>query len=109
MRKRTVWMYLLICFFSFGQTGAAQQAVPNVITDWAAIMQPAVIGGTSTRPAGSAFVLATMIHLAMYDAAMAVEGGYQPYASSITAPAGTDVRAAVATAAARAPTPEGAS
>jgi len=32
--------------------------------------------------------------LAMYDAAMAIEGGYQPFAAAIEAPEGADVRAA---------------
>jgi hypothetical protein len=42
-----------------------------------------------------------MVALAVYDAVVAVEGGYQPYALAVRAPAGTDVRAAVATAAYR--------
>jgi len=37
----------------------------------------------------------------MYDAAMAIEGGYTPFAAAISAPPGADVRAAVATAAYR--------
>jgi hypothetical protein len=42
-----------------------------------------------------------MIQLAMYDAAIAIEGGYEPYGSPLSAPNGADVRAAVATAAYR--------
>ena len=42
-----------------------------------------------------------MIVLAMYDAAVAIEGGYQPFATTIQAAHGADVRAAVATAAYR--------
>ena len=44
-------------------------------------------------------ILHTIVHLAVYDAVVAVEGGYRPYAARITAPRRTDVRAAVATAA----------
>jgi hypothetical protein len=40
-----------------------------------------------------------MVLLAVYDAVVAIEGGYQPYAGAITAYPGADVRAAVATAA----------
>ena len=40
-----------------------------------------------------------MVHLAVYDAVVAIEGGYRPDATRIAAPRGTDVRAAVATAA----------
>src|SRR5262245_49837616 len=39
-----------------------------------------------------------MVHIAVYDAVVAIEGGYQPFAVVISAPAGSDVRAAVATA-----------
>jgi hypothetical protein len=40
-----------------------------------------------------------MVHLAVYDAVIAIEGGYRPFATRIDAPRGADVRAAVATAA----------
>jgi hypothetical protein len=40
-----------------------------------------------------------MVLLAVYDAVVAIEGGYQPYAAAITGYPGADVRAAVATAA----------
>ena len=39
-----------------------------------------------------------MVQIAVYDAVVAIEGGYQPFAFAIPAPAGSDVRAAVATA-----------
>jgi hypothetical protein len=44
-------------------------------------------------------VLHATIQLAVYNAAIAIEGGFQPYGSRISAPHGADVRAAVATAA----------
>jgi hypothetical protein len=71
----------------------------NVVTDWAAIVQPAINNAAAPRPPASSEVLHTMVALAVYDAVMAVEGGYQPYALAMQAPAGADVRAAVATAA----------
>src|SRR6478735_837203 len=48
----------------------------NVVTDWATIVQ-----------------------LAVYDAVMAIEGGYKSFTPAIPAPARADVRAAAATAA----------
>src|SRR5262249_19629019 len=99
MKTRLILMSVLFCCCLFGQSTLAQSPAPNVITDWVTIVQPAVSGGPSTRPPASSFVLAAMVHIAMYDAAMAIEGGYEPYAARITAPAGADVRAAVATAA----------
>jgi hypothetical protein len=46
-------------------------------------------------------ILHTTVQLAVYDAVMAIVGGYEPYAAAIAAPRGADVRAAVATAAYR--------
>jgi hypothetical protein len=76
-------------------------AAPNVVTDWAGIVQSAINNPGAPRPPASSEVLHAMIVLAMYDAAMAIEGGYQPFTAAIEAPAGADVRAAVATAAYR--------
>lgn len=72
---------------------------PNAVTDWATIVQPAIHNAAAPRPPASSQVLHAMILLAVYDAAMAIEGGYQPYSGAITAYPGADVRAAVATAA----------
>lgn len=71
---------------------------PNAVTDWAAIVQQAIHNATAPRPPASAQVLHAMVLLAAYDAVVAIEGGYQPYAVAITAYPGADVRAAVATA-----------
>jgi hypothetical protein len=76
-------------------------AAPNVVTDWAGIVQPAIHNPSAPRPPASAQVIHAMIMLAMYDATVAIEGRYEPFAASIQAPAGADVRAAVATAAYR--------
>ncbi len=48
---------------------------------------------------GEAAVYMGIVHVAIYDAAVAIEGGYQPYAPTPTAPAGTSPEAAIATAA----------
>jgi len=74
---------------------------PNVVTDWAGIVQAAVHNAAAPRPPASSQVLHAIIVLAMYDATMAIEGGYEPFAATLQAPAGADVRAAVATAAYR--------
>jgi hypothetical protein len=86
---------LLLCYGLYGQSSLAQ----NVVTDWAEIIQPAINNPSAPRPPASSEVLHTIIQLAMYDAAIAIEGGYTTYAAAISAPAGADVRAAVATAA----------
>ena len=49
--------------------------------------------------AGASEILHTMVHLAVYDAVVAVDGGSRPFAARIAAKPGADLRAAVATAA----------
>ncbi len=39
-----------------------------------------------------------IVHVAIYDAALAFEGGYQPYAIALSAPPGASAEAAIATA-----------
>jgi hypothetical protein len=73
----------------------------NAVTDWASIVQPAINNASAPRPPASSEILHTIIQLAVYDAVVAIEGGYEPYAAAIEAPAGADLRAAVATAAYR--------
>jgi hypothetical protein len=97
---KKIWasICLLLCYGVYVESSLAQ----NVVTDWAEIIQPAVIkidGQSTPRPPTSSEVLHTIVQLAMYDAAMAIEKGYTPYAVSISAPPGADIRAAVATAA----------
>jgi hypothetical protein len=48
---------------------------------------------------GEAAVYLGIVHVAMYDAAVALEGGYRPYVPTPAAPANTSPRAAIATAA----------
>ena len=48
---------------------------------------------------GEAAVYMGIVHAAIYDAAVAIEGGYKPYAIKLKAPPGTSPAAAVATAA----------
>jgi hypothetical protein len=74
----------------------------NAVADWAAIVQPAIHNAGEPRPPASSEVLHTIIQLAVYDAVVAVEGGYEPYTTAIDAPEGANLQAAVATAAYRA-------
>ena len=78
----------------------AQSATsPNVVAEWAAIIQPAiVVTDTGPRSAGTSQILHTTIMLAAYDAAVAVEGEFRPFIAAIPQVPYADVRAAVATA-----------
>lgn len=94
MNTRYLFAHLLTCACLYGQ---------NVVTDWATI----ITNPTSTPPKSPPvqYLIRATVHLAMYDAAVSVQGGYSPYSSVVRAPAGTDIRAAVATAAYRAARP----
>jgi hypothetical protein len=48
---------------------------------------------------GEAAVYMGIVHVAIYDAAVAIEGGYRPYAFTGTAPSNTSLASAIATAA----------
>ena len=91
---------LLLCgVLLAGPTQASADTAPNAVTDWELIVQQAVHNASAPRPPASALVLHAVVVLAMYDAVMAIEGGYEPYAATIQAWPGSDARAAVATAA----------
>src|SRR6266496_6025503 len=47
---------------------------------------------------GEAAVYMGIVHAAIYDAAVAIEGGYEPYAIAVIAPPNTSPAAAIATA-----------
>lgn len=98
-RPTLVRSLLLLSGLLFGPAPTSAAASPNPVIEWATIVQPAIHSAAAPRSGGTSQVLHTMVMLAVYDAVMAIEGGYQPYAAYIDAPPGADVRAAVATAA----------
>lgn len=97
---RTVMSSVLVCLLTAALAPRAS-ADPNhnVVTQWATYVQQSIHNAGAPRSAGTSQVLHTMAMLAVYDAVMAINGGYTPYATRIQAPLGADVRAAVATAA----------
>lgn len=90
---------LLAAVVSGRATPARAQGVPNPVIEWNVLVQPAIHSATAPRSAGTSEILHTMASLAVYDAVMAIEGGYRPYAARLPRTPYADVRAAVATAA----------
>jgi hypothetical protein len=84
-----------------GVAAAQAASAPNVVTEWSRLVQPTIHSAAEPRSQASSIVLHTTIQLAIYDAVMATEGGFEPFLAKVDAPAGADVRAAVATAAYR--------
>ena len=78
---------------------AMAQGAPNAVTEWALVVQQAIHNASAPRSAGTSQILHTMVMLAVYDAVVAVDGGYRPFVADIEAPSGADLRAAIATAA----------
>jgi LPXTG-motif cell wall-anchored protein len=93
---------VLAAVVSTPAVAAGQTApTPNVVTEWSRLVQPAIHSAAEPRSQASSTVLHTIVQLAIYDAVMATEGGFEPFLTTVDAPDGADVRAAVATAAYR--------
>lgn len=75
---------------------------PDAVAYWSLEAQRAIVpppAGIGSKFPGEAAVYMGIVHVAMYDAAVAIYGGYHPYAIARTAPADTAPAPAVAAAA----------
>lgn len=70
----------------------------DAVTDWSLIAQNSIVGVARKFP-GEAAVYMGIAHAAIYDAAVAVSGGYRPYRVAPIVPPGASQDAAVVTAA----------
>jgi hypothetical protein len=72
------------------------------VAHWSLEAQRAIVpppAGVGNKFPGEAAVYMGIVHAAMYDAAVAIQGGYRPFAISLTAPPDTAPAAAIAAAA----------
>lgn len=87
----------------FGVSGASLSAAP--VAYWSNEARRAIVPPSAgpenfgNKFPGEAAVYMGIVHVAIYDAAVAIEGGYQPYTPTAAAPADTSPAAAIATAA----------
>lgn len=96
MRYR-VAIVLALLFSSVLSPARQAMATPSgAVLYWNELAQNAVTVG---RPPGSALVLEGIVAVAIYDATIAVEGGFEPFVSSRTAAGNVSLEATVATAA----------
>lgn len=72
----------------------------HAVADWSLIAQNTIVT-VGRRFPGEAAVYMGMVHAAIYDVAVAITGGYRPFAIAPGAPPNTSIDAAVATAAHR--------
>jgi hypothetical protein len=86
-----------------GATSPAARAVlpalPNTVQQWNKIAEDTVVGSGSFQGEGEVYM--SYAATAVYDAVVAIEGGYEPYGPAISAPAGASVDCAVVEAAYR--------
>jgi hypothetical protein len=81
-------------------TSAQTSDQGRAVADWSLIAQNAIVA-VGRRFPGEAAVHMGIVHAAIYDVLVAIEGGYRPFAITATVPPNTSVDAAVATAARR--------
>jgi hypothetical protein len=74
---------------------AEMSSQARAVADWSLIAQTTIV---ATRFPGEAAIYMGIVHAAIYDVVVAIEGGYRPYAITPTVPPDTSVEAAVATA-----------
>jgi hypothetical protein len=77
-------------------TSIAFATTGNAVTAWNEIAQNAIVVG---RPPGSSAVLEGIVQAAIYDATVAIEGGYEPFVAAATVVRPASTEAAIAEAA----------
>jgi hypothetical protein len=88
-----------------GPTAHAADPSATPVIDWSNEARRAIVPSSAgpenygNKFPGEAAVYMGIVHAAIYDAAVAIEGGYEPYAIALTAPPDTSPAAAIATAA----------
>lgn len=97
--RRVVLTGWLVGLLLPGSTHSIDATSPNSVAVWNRIAEDAVIRSTPFQNEG--FIYMAYVSAAVYDAVVAIGGGYAPYGPGVTAPAGASVDAAVAEAAYR--------
>ena len=82
-------------------TGKAAPTLPpgNTVEQWNTIAENTVVGSGASQAEG--FIYMAYVSAAVYDAAVSIEGGYEPYGSPISAASGASTDAAIVEAAYR--------
>jgi hypothetical protein len=86
---------------SAGTTRSAAAALPpgNTVAQWNKIAEDTVVGSGTFQSEG--FIYMAYVSAAVYDAVVAIEGGFEPYGPAINTPDGASTEAAVVEAAYR--------
>ena len=76
---------------------AVLPALPNTVQQWNKIAEDTVVGSGAFQGEGEVYM--SYASLAVYDAVVAIQGGFEPYGPAISAPAGASLDCAVVEAA----------
>src|SRR4029453_11971375 len=98
--KRMLTLSLLTALtFVFVHAVSATLPPGNTVQQWNKIAEDTVVGSGAFQPEGVVYM--AYVSAAVYDAVVAIEGGFEPYGPPIPAPPGASVDAAVVEAAYR--------
>jgi len=96
--SRPVRVFLAVVFL----LGARGYAAADAVTDWNAFLLSTAVPPPVSRPANEIGIAAGYMHIAIYDAIVAIDGGFAPFATKVSpVAAGASRDAAVAAAANR--------
>jgi hypothetical protein len=99
--KRILILPLLIALTLVALASPTSATLPpgNTVEQWNKIAEDTVVGSGAFQPEG--FLYMAYVTAAVYDAAVAIDGGFEPYGPPITPPPGASVDCAVVEAAYR--------
>jgi hypothetical protein len=104
-RSRMLGLFVVLALAALvgGASPPAARAVlpslPNTVQQWNKIAEDTVVASGAFQGEGEVYM--AYASTAVYDAVVAIQGGYEPYGAAISAPAGASVNCAVVEAAYR--------
>jgi VCPO second helical-bundle domain len=98
-KKLSILPFLIVLALVFVRAASAMLPPGNTVQQWNKIAEDTVVGSGAFQSEG--FIYMAYASTAVYNAVVAIEGGYEPVDSTITAPPGASVDCAVVEAAYR--------
>jgi hypothetical protein len=93
LKKMLTLSLLTALTFVFVHAASATLPPGNTVQQWNKIAEDTVVGSGAFQPEG--YVYMAYVSAAVYDAVVAIEGGFEPYGPPIPAPPGASVDCAV--------------
>jgi hypothetical protein len=93
LKKMLILSLLTALTFVFARATSATLPPGNTVQQWNKIAEDTVVGSGAFQPEG--YVYMAYVSAAVYDAVVAIDGGFEPYGPPIPAPPGASVNCAV--------------